>query len=132
MATRCSCRGDITRTFPSPGIASASCGPWPRTAKWKTGSSASSTCRAHSRRAARAWKRAGGRRSSIEEISRDEVQRVLDRKDLPSSAALAEPAERAGVPGSTTHYRWIICALLFFATVIAYLDRSILGYLEKY
>jgi MFS transporter, ACS family, hexuronate transporter len=31
-----------------------------------------------------------------------------------------------------TKFRWLICALLFFATVIAYLDRSILGYLEKY
>jgi MFS transporter, ACS family, hexuronate transporter len=35
-------------------------------------------------------------------------------------------------PGTSSHYRWIICALLFFATVIAYLDRSILGYLESY
>ena len=28
--------------------------------------------------------------------------------------------------------RWIICALLFFATVIAYVDRGVIGYLEKY
>lgn len=32
-------------------------------------------------------------------------------------------------PGS---YRWKICALLFFATVIAYVDRGVIGYLEKY
>lgn len=32
----------------------------------------------------------------------------------------------------TSNFRWAICALLLFATVIAYLDRSILGYLEKY
>ena len=32
----------------------------------------------------------------------------------------------------SNNFRWAICALLFFATVIAYLDRSILGYLEKY
>jgi len=34
--------------------------------------------------------------------------------------------------GRTSNFRCVICALLFFATVIAYLDRSILGYLEKY
>jgi MFS transporter, ACS family, hexuronate transporter len=34
--------------------------------------------------------------------------------------------------GRASNFRWVICALLFFATVIAYLDRSILGYLEKY
>jgi len=26
-------------------------------------------------------------------------------------------------------YRWVICALLFFATTINYLDRSVLGVL---
>ena len=30
----------------------------------------------------------------------------------------------------TSHYRWYICALLFFATVIAYVDRGVLGYLK--
>src|SRR5579875_3481120 len=29
-------------------------------------------------------------------------------------------------------YRWRICALLFFATVIAYVDRGVIGYIEKY
>ncbi len=29
-----------------------------------------------------------------------------------------------------SHYRWYICALLFFATVIAYVDRGVLGYLK--
>jgi len=31
---------------------------------------------------------------------------------------------------STSHYRWYICVLLFFATVIAYVDRGVLGYLK--
>jgi MFS transporter, ACS family, hexuronate transporter len=31
-----------------------------------------------------------------------------------------------------TSYRWRICALLFFATLIAYVDRGVIGYLEKY
>ena len=30
----------------------------------------------------------------------------------------------------TSHYRWYICALLFFSTVIAYVDRGVLGYLK--
>jgi ACS family hexuronate transporter-like MFS transporter len=33
---------------------------------------------------------------------------------------------------ATSHVRWLICGLLFFATVIAYVDRGILSFLEKY
>lgn len=29
-----------------------------------------------------------------------------------------------------THYRWVICALLFFATTINYLDRQVLSLLQ--
>jgi ACS family hexuronate transporter-like MFS transporter len=43
------------------------------------------------------------------------------------SAALAS----AHVTGRTTHQRWIICALLFFATVIAYADRGVIAYLKN-
>ena len=38
--------------------------------------------------------------------------------------AIARPA--------ASQYRWVICALLFFATVISYVDRGVLGYLEKF
>lgn len=31
---------------------------------------------------------------------------------------------------SKTHYRWVICALLFFATTINYVDREVLGLLK--
>src|SRR6187401_1480112 len=31
---------------------------------------------------------------------------------------------------SIGHYRWVICALLFFATTINYVDRTVLGVLE--
>jgi ACS family hexuronate transporter-like MFS transporter len=31
---------------------------------------------------------------------------------------------------AASRYRWTICALLFAATVIAYLDRGILGFLK--
>ena len=30
------------------------------------------------------------------------------------------------------NFRWVICSLLFFATVVAYVDRGVIGYLEKY
>ena len=29
-----------------------------------------------------------------------------------------------------TSYRWIICALLFFATTVNYIDRAVLGILK--
>src|SRR5271167_2166947 len=32
---------------------------------------------------------------------------------------------------ATSRFRWVICGLLFFATVIAYVDRGVLAYLEK-
>ena len=38
----------------------------------------------------------------------------------------------APVPSpAPTRFRWAICALLFFATVIAYVDRGVLSFLEK-
>jgi len=42
---------------------------------------------------------------------------------MPSTLAKDRPA------GS--RYRWVICGLLFFATVVAYIDRGILGYLQE-
>jgi MFS transporter, ACS family, hexuronate transporter len=32
---------------------------------------------------------------------------------------------------AASRFRWVICALLFFATVIAYIDRGIFGYLKE-
>jgi len=36
---------------------------------------------------------------------------------------------RAMNPSRASHYRWVICALLFLATTINYIDRQILGIL---
>ena len=36
-----------------------------------------------------------------------------------------------GAPSRVGHYRWSICALLFFATTINYVDRQVIGILEK-
>lgn len=37
-----------------------------------------------------------------------------------------------GSESRTSHQRWVICTLLFFATVIAYVDRGVIAYLEKF
>ena len=34
-----------------------------------------------------------------------------------------------GIAPASGHYRWVICALLFFATTINYIDRQVLGIL---
>lgn len=34
--------------------------------------------------------------------------------------------------GRASHQRWIVCGLLFLATVIAYRDREVIAYLEKF
>ncbi|OHB77201.1 MAG: hypothetical protein A2W31_07665 [Planctomycetes bacterium RBG_16_64_10] len=40
------------------------------------------------------------------------------------------PSSSSGRPETKrTHYRWVICALLFFATTINYLDRQVFGIL---
>ena len=46
-----------------------------------------------------------------------------------SSQVAAAPTSKPAV--SASHYRWIICALLFFATTINYVDRQILSLLKE-
>jgi ACS family hexuronate transporter-like MFS transporter len=55
-------------------------------------------------------------------------------KSMPGYSDMAEAPQEAGKisgggPGSIGHVRWIICALLFLATTINYLDRQVLGIL---
>src|SRR3954466_7953390 len=40
------------------------------------------------------------------------------------------PAQRKPVVKQVTGYRWIVVALLFFATTINYLDRQVIGLLK--
>jgi ACS family hexuronate transporter-like MFS transporter len=44
----------------------------------------------------------------------------------PGSFFRTPPADRI------SHRRWVICGFLFFATVIAYVDRGVIAYLEKF
>src|SRR5215471_5964029 len=48
-----------------------------------------------------------------------------------TSSTLSSPAAtaRAEIAAKVGHYRWTICALLFFATTMNYVDRQILGFL---
>jgi ACS family hexuronate transporter-like MFS transporter len=48
---------------------------------------------------------------------------------MKSSAAMPEAATATSV--ATTNFRWVICALLFFATTINYVDRQILSLLKE-
>ena len=47
------------------------------------------------------------------------------------SSALGEAvaASHADIPSKIGRYRWTICALLFFATTINYIDRQVFGFL---
>src|SRR5438034_704236 len=46
--------------------------------------------------------------------------------------AATEPRSgSAAAAGPTTNYRWVICALLFFATTVNYIDRQILSLLKE-
>src|SRR3954454_1568299 len=49
-----------------------------------------------------------------------------------AGAAIATGADDAtrGDSGRMSRVRWVICALLFFATTINYVDRGVLGVLE--
>jgi len=38
----------------------------------------------------------------------------------------------SGTAPGMTRYRWVICALLFFATTFNYLDRQVISYLKEY
>jgi ACS family hexuronate transporter-like MFS transporter len=51
---------------------------------------------------------------------------VAEQQDSESSAGVGLAIKEA-----TTHYRWVICALLFFATTINYADRQVIGLLKQ-
>jgi ACS family hexuronate transporter-like MFS transporter len=51
--------------------------------------------------------------------------RSVDAAEPAAASPHVEAAPRIG------HYRWVICALLFFASTINYVDRQVIGILEK-
>jgi ACS family hexuronate transporter-like MFS transporter len=55
---------------------------------------------------------------------------MSEQKDSATSPVMTQTEPAALVsPSSVGHYRWVICALLFFATTINYMDRAVLGIL---
>src|SRR5512135_2571811 len=54
-------------------------------------------------------------------------------KPEPNHAAheTAGPAVGVVAPSTIGRYRWVVCALLFFATTINYIDRQILSLLKE-
>ncbi|MCU1266955.1 MAG: hypothetical protein JWM21_3273 [Acidobacteria bacterium] len=67
-----------------------------------------------------------------EEISLPKSLAEVASQSSASSAVGAAVATAAAAPGGRVgHYRWVICALLFFATTINYVDRQVLGLLSK-
>ena len=53
-----------------------------------------------------------------------------DERSLGAADSRLEPTMQDAQPRPVGSYRWIICALLFFATTINYVDRTVLGVLE--
>ena len=49
----------------------------------------------------------------------------------PQGSESAPAIANAGSEDRMSHQRWMICALLFLATVIAYVDRGVIAYLKN-
>jgi MFS transporter, ACS family, aldohexuronate transporter len=57
------------------------------------------------------------------------VQQSLSKLEQPSCAATSGTVDAALHARAGGNLRWVICALLFFATTINYMDRQVLGLL---
>src|ERR1044071_364271 len=60
-----------------------------------------------------------------------EVKPVINDTALPKSQSDPATGAAAVATESTGNYRWVICALIFFATTINYIDRQVIGILAK-
>src|SRR5712664_3527215 len=72
----------------------------------------------------------------------DEISESVEATAFPKSQSEVAPPQSAGASATGAaaavfesvgsrigNYRWVICALLFFATTINYIDRQVLGIL---
>lgn len=55
----------------------------------------------------------------------------MSTNDSALNPAPGSLSSQAGPTGRMSHTRWVICALLFLATVIAYVDRGVIAYLKN-
>ena len=67
----------------------------------------------------------------FEEISEPKTETIAAPLGTVSSAveSVFEVVNEDGIAAKIGKYRWMICALLFFATTINYIDRQVLGIL---
>lgn len=61
--------------------------------------------------------------------SQAEIAPPEDAGTSATGAAIAAVEDKPGLNTSIGHYRWVICALLFFATAINYIDRQVFSIL---
>jgi len=68
--------------------------------------------------------------SNIGRENVDQEERAVNAK----SPQPEDPADarRPAKPGGAGQFRWVICALLFFATTINYMDRQVISYLKEF
>src|SRR3712207_9332140 len=67
----------------------------------------------------------------VEDVARPKSESgVTPVQSAGASATGAAIAAAEGVGGSVGRYRWVICALLFFAATINYIDRQVIGILK--
>jgi ACS family hexuronate transporter-like MFS transporter len=62
---------------------------------------------------------------------KEEIIDVPPGVSLKQTPGVAVTDSEQGVGARIGRYRWVICALLFFATTINYVDRQVLGILSK-
>ena len=65
----------------------------------------------------------------VEEIAQPKTKAEVAQQSPGASATGAVAAAFDNVNARIGRYRWVICALLFFATTINYIDRQVLGIL---
>ncbi len=54
---------------------------------------------------------------------------------MPDSSPASDPVANQAEPsasGNIGNFRWVICALLFFATTVNYMDRQVISYLKEF
>src|SRR5205085_12462995 len=68
-------------------------------------------------------------KQTIEQTANPKAEAEVAQQMSGTSATGAAVAAFETVNGRVGHYRWVICALLFFATTINYVDRQVFGFL---
>src|SRR5258708_1765756 len=74
-----------------------------------------------------------GQREAQRQLPRDGSRRYPTPRETMSKdkpEAKSELSAAVSAPAPATNYRWVVCAMLFFATTINYIDRQILALIK--